>query len=303
MESRVYYYWTKLENNSSQITYGNAPTNPLPSGLGCGNFVDPVTGIPTTIVGNCEPELFAYTKNDVGFDVWWRFARGQRLGFGYDYLNYDTDRVDYSGYATNKVFVEYKNTMLDNVSGRLKYQYLKRDGHRNDPGSTWTAGRTTPQYLTNFTSAFDMQSSTTNQVKLNLDWTPMQLLGLSFEANWIKQNFDDVTYGRNNNDRQALLPERRLGRPEQAAGQRVRRLGAVKYPSSHRYIGTVAGGPNPPPGYCTAAPAANANPNCYSPSQNNYFVPAGSSSLTARTTGPRRPRTRPGCWASAWTGR
>ena len=38
VDSRVYYYWTKLENNSSEITYGNAPTNPLPSGLGCGNF-------------------------------------------------------------------------------------------------------------------------------------------------------------------------------------------------------------------------------------------------------------------------
>ena len=34
----------------------------------------------------------------------------------------------------------------------------------------------------------------------------------------------------------------------------------AKYPSNHRYIGTVAGGPTPPSGYCTAA-----NPNCYDP--------------------------------------
>ncbi len=25
-ETRVYYYWTKLQNNSEVITYGNAPT-------------------------------------------------------------------------------------------------------------------------------------------------------------------------------------------------------------------------------------------------------------------------------------
>ena len=45
--------------------------------------------------GNCENDLFNYTKNNVGFDVWWRFARGQRLGFGYDYSNLDQTRVDY----------------------------------------------------------------------------------------------------------------------------------------------------------------------------------------------------------------
>ena len=125
-----------------------------------------------------------------------------------------------------------------------------------------------------------MQSSTTNQVKLNLDWTPMQLLALSFEANWIKQNFDDVTYGRNNNDRQAYYLNGAWGDPNKLLINAFGDWEQVKYPSSHRYIGTVAGGPTPPPGYCTAAPAANANPNCYSPSQNNYFIPAGSTALT-----------------------
>ena len=280
LESRVHYYWTKLENNSDQIAYGNAPTNPLPSGLGCGNFYPPGSTTPTVASGNCEPDLFAYTKNDVGFDLWWRFTKGQRLGFGYDYLKYDTDRVDYSGYTDNKVWLEYKNTMLDNLTGRLKYQYAKRDGQPNDPGLNVDGGANNDLYLQNFTSAFDMQSSTTNQVKLNLDWTPMQLLALSFEANWIKQNFDDVTYGRNNNDRQAYYLNGSWGDPNKLLVSAFGDWEEVKYPSSHRYIGTVANGPTPPPGWCTAAPAANANPNCYSPTQNNYFIPAGSSSLT-----------------------
>ena len=83
VDTRVYYYWTKLDNNSDLVEYGNAPTVPLASGLGCGNFT--VNGIPTQTVGNCENELYNYTKNNVGFDVWWRFLKGQRLGFGYDY--------------------------------------------------------------------------------------------------------------------------------------------------------------------------------------------------------------------------
>jgi outer membrane protein OmpA-like peptidoglycan-associated protein len=34
----------------------------------------------------------------------------------------------------------------------------------------------------------------------------------------------------------------------------------AKYPSNHRFINTVSGGPTPPSGYCTTA-----NPNCYDP--------------------------------------
>ncbi len=302
VESRVYYYWTKLENNSSEVTYGNAPTTALPSGLGCGNFLSPTTGIPTQIVGNCEPDLFAYTKNEIGFDVWWRFAKGQRLGFGYDYLKLDQDRIDYSGATNNKVFVEYKNTMLDTVSGRLKYQYLKRDGHRNDPGLDVNGGANNPEYLANFTSAYDMQSSTTNQVKLNLDWQPMQLLALSFEANWVKQNFDDVTYGRNNNDRQAYYLNGAWGDPNKFLINAFGDWEQVKYPSSHRYIGTVAAARRRRPGYCTAT-GASANPNCYSPARTTTSSRPARRRPPARTTGRRRPRTRPGCWASARTGR
>ena len=141
-DTRVYYYWTKLQNNSDLIEFGNAPTTPLASGLGCGNLV--VAGVPTQTVGNCENELYNYTKNNVGFDAWWKFARGNRLGFGWDYNDLDQARVDYDKSHWNKLWVEYKNTMLDTVSGRLKYQYLKRDStlnFSNDPLPN--GGRTT----------------------------------------------------------------------------------------------------------------------------------------------------------------
>ena len=83
--------------------------------------------MPSQIVGNCENELYNYTKNNVGFDVWWKFLRGNRLGFGWDYNDLDQTRVDYDKSHWNRLWVEYKNTMLDTLSGRLKYQYIKRD--------------------------------------------------------------------------------------------------------------------------------------------------------------------------------
>ncbi len=257
VDTRVYYYWSKLENGSDVVEFGNAPTQPLTSGLGCGNFQ--VNGVPTQTVGNCENELYNYTKNNVGFDVWWRFLKGQRLGFGYDYNNLDQTRVDYDKAHWNRLWVEYKNTMLDTVSGRLKYQYLKRDATLNFSNAGLTADN--PNYLLPYTSAFDLQSSTTNQVKLYLDYNPMANLGLAFEGNWAKQDYDDVTYGRTSSERQGYFLSGNWGDASKLMLSAFGSWEETKYPSGHRYIGTVAGGPNPPAGYCTAA-----NPNCYSPS-------------------------------------
>ena len=262
-DTRVYYYWTKLANHSSEVAYGDAPTKPLPSGLGCGNYYPPGSTTPTQIVGNCEPDLFAQTKNNAGFDAWWRFAKGQRLGFGYDYQKVDQERVDYNGATYNKLFVEYKNSMFDNWSGRLKYIYLKRDGHSNYSNDPLPAGGSNNNlYLLPYTSAFDMQSMTSNGVKLNLDWTPTQMTSLSFEANWIKQNFNDVTFGRTDNDRQSYYLSGNWGDPNKFLLNAFGSWEEVKYPSNHRYIGTVSGGPTPPSGWCTAA-----NPFCYDPNQ------------------------------------
>ncbi|MEO8303643.1 MAG: OmpA family protein [Betaproteobacteria bacterium] len=257
--TRAYYYWTKLDNKSDLVEYGNAPTTALASGLGCGNLV--AAGVPTQIVGNCENELYNYTKNNVGLDAWWKFARGNRLGFGWDYLDIDQTRVDYDKSHSNKLWVEYKNTMLDTLSARLKYQYVKRDStlnFSNDPLPN--GGANNPNYLLPYTSAFDLQSNTTNLVKLTVDWSPTMNTGVSFEGNWAKVDFDDVTYGRTTSDRQGYFLS---GYWNASSNVKLNAFGSwedTKYPSNHRYIGTVSGGPSPPSGYCTAA-----NPNCYDP--------------------------------------
>jgi hypothetical protein len=114
--------------------------------------------------------------------------------------------------------------------------------------------------MVSYTSAFDMQSSTTNQLKLYLDWSPTPTVGLSFEGTWSKIDYDEVTLGRTKADRQAYFLS---GNWNASDALRLNAFGSWeenKYPSNHRYIGTVAGGPNPPSGFCTTA-----NPNCYDP--------------------------------------
>ena len=257
VDTRVYYNWTKLQNNSDLVEYGNAPTTPLASGLGC-SYYTPSSGIPTTTPGNCDNELYNYTKNNVGIDVWWKFARGNRLGFGWDYYNLDQDRFDYDKSHQNKLWVEYKNTMLDSLAARLKYQYVKRDSDSNLSDAGLNAND--PNYLFRYTSAFDLQSSTTNLLKLNLDWNPIASVGLSFEGVWGKTDYDDVTFGRTENNRQGYFLSGTWAAAEKISLNAFGSWEQTKYPSNHRYIGTVSNGPTPPPVWCTTA-----NPNCYSP--------------------------------------
>src|SRR4030095_10690675 len=180
---------------------------------------------------------------------WWRFARNQRLGFGYDYLDLHQQRVDYDEMHWNKLWVEYKNTMLDTLTGRLKYQYLKRDSTHNF--STEGVSPNDPNYLIALTSAFDMQSSTTNLAKLNLDWAPVPLLGLSFEGVWSNTDYDNVTLGRTESRRQGYFLSGNWGVPDKFLLNAFASWEEVKYPSSHRNIGSVSGGPSPAPGFCT----------------------------------------------------
>ena len=107
-------------------------------------------------------------------------------------------------------------------------------------------------------------------MKLYLDWNPMANVGMSFEGTWSKVDFDDVTYGRTKSDRQGYFLSGFWNASDRVKLNAFGSWEETKYPSNHRYIGTVAGGPTPPPGYCTAA-----NPNCYdpfaAPSLNNSY--------------------------------
>jgi hypothetical protein len=270
-ETRVFYYWTKLQNKSNVAEYGNAPTQPLPSGLGCATAPGLVP--PATVPGNCDGERFDYEKSNVGIDAWWKFARGQRLGAGWDYTDMDQERIDYRDARTNRFWAEYKNTMLDTLSARLKYQYINRDSTSNFSTDGLTAND--PAYLNAFTSAFDMQSSTTNQVKLYLDWTPIPTVGVSFEGNWSNMDYDQVTYGRTKVDRQGYFASVNWSATPSLRLNGFASWEEFKYPSNHRYIGTIAGGPTPPSGFCTTA-----NPNCFDPSAPPFQASPGSSTAS-----------------------
>ena len=71
------------------------------TGLACGTEV--VGGVFRP--GPCDNELYSYEKWNIGFDAYWRFARGQRVGGGIEYLNQDRHRPDYDETEDTKLFL------------------------------------------------------------------------------------------------------------------------------------------------------------------------------------------------------
>lgn len=249
VDSRAYYYWTRLQNKSDLVEYGNAPIQPLAAGLGCGTQPGLVPG--STVVGNCDNMLYSYTKNNFGFDVWWRFARGQRLGGGWDYVDVDQTRVDYDASTWNRLFVEYKNTLLDTLAARLKYTYVDRT-------STFLWGNqgvsaNDNNYLLRFVSAFDNQDMKGNWLKLTLDWAPMPLVGVSFEGIWKDNDYQRVTLGRTSDRRQEYYLTASYGNASSVRVTGFADWEQVKIPSNHRFIASKV---------CNAA----TGPNCFDPS-------------------------------------
>ena len=131
-------------------------------------------------------------------------------GFGYDYWNLDQTRVDYDKAHASTVFARVQEhdarhaERPDQSTGTSSA--TRRHNFSNDGVSP-----NDPNFLLPFTSAFDMQDLTTNEVRLYLDWTPMPLLGVSFEGNWARNNYNNVTLRPDRQRPAGLLPERELG--------------------------------------------------------------------------------------------
>ena len=142
--------------------------------------------------------------------------------------------------------------MLDKVSGRLKYQYIERDSTSSQQRRR-RAERS--RIICCVSSAFDLPSSTTNQVKLYLDWTPAAASACrssTVQGQRLQGHASAAPATRRNE----VLPERQLDRDQRGGLNAVRPLGEDQVrlrPPQHRQSGA-----------CDAA--ARGDPNCYDPS-------------------------------------
>lgn len=254
LDTRLYYNYQRRKNESTDIEFfGNVSGQP---------GFNPA--LPTTNCGGapCEGIRFGYTKNNVGFDGYWKVATGHRIGFGWDYLDTDREgREDYDKSRDNKLFAEYKNTQLDNLTARIKYQYLQRrsDFLRGDEG----ANANDPAFIERFVGRFDAQSLDQNAVKLQADWNVAPLLDVSLEYNWKDNKWKGLgttvaadpvgdLLGRKKDKREELYLAGYWGDPNVVRLTVYGDWEHIQYESFHRNVGASP---------CSAA----TGPNCYDP--------------------------------------
>jgi MtrB/PioB family decaheme-associated outer membrane protein len=225
-DTRVYYNYQKRDNDSTQVQFNGV------SGLDCD--------------GPCTNLLYNYERWNVGFDAYWRIARGQRLGGGLEYMNRDQNRPDYDEIEDTKLFLEYKNTMVEGLAMRLKYTYLDRDSHflLGNAG----ANANDVHFLERFIGRFDNQPVERNEVKLVLDWTPSPLFDFSLEAIWKDNDYKrsgasidyqspspvDEFLGRTKDKRHEIYLSASFGDPSKLRATAFYDIEWIKYDGFHR---------------------------------------------------------------------
>jgi MtrB/PioB family decaheme-associated outer membrane protein len=227
LDTKLYYYYRKRDDNSTHVSFNS-----------------------TAIPGPEANEPYSYKSNNWGFDAYWRFDRANRLGFGYDYKDTEREgRFDYDETKDKRLFVEYKNSSLDNLGARLKYTYLERDSNFLLANSGTSP--TDVNYWNRYVTAFDLANVNQSQWKLTLDYTPAPNFDIGFEGILKKNDYEQNTLGRLKDDRREVYLSASYGEP---GGPRFTVFGdaeEVKYDSMHRVVGagTTAGAyePSAPP--------------------------------------------------------
>ncbi len=232
LDTKLYWNYAKEQNDSTAMSFNPA----VGSGLRMGS-TNPLVNCANVATVLCTPELFHYKKNNLGAEAGYRVSRGNKLSGGLDYTHVDRERVDFPKNDERKVFVEWKNSSLDALTGRIKYQYLTRRSHFDADEAALAAN---PIDL--YVRRFDLANVNQNLVKLVLDATPLPLVDLGFEAIFKKNDYKDTRLGRTDDRRQEYYASVSYGDPKSFRVLLFGDIELVEFNSAHR-VGT--GNPDP----------------------------------------------------------
>jgi MtrB/PioB family decaheme-associated outer membrane protein len=220
LDTRLYYNRYKLANHSTEMVF-----SPSVATLQCGG-------------GACRPEIFHQEKNSYGAEAGYRLTRANKLQGGIEYTQNELERADFHKANETRWFAEWKNSSLDWLTGRFKYQNLKRQSTFNDTNFEIFAANPMDLYV----RRFDLANVHQNLYKLALDLTPLQFLDIGIEAIVKRNDYYDTTLGRRDDSRQEYYLSIAYGDPNSFRVLTFGDIEFVKFDSNHR-VGT--GNPNP----------------------------------------------------------
>jgi len=228
VDTRAYMDYAKEDNNSTQMSF---PGTVLTGGT-CGDAAfNPL----------CEPERYHYKRTKVGVEGGYRLTRENKLSGGLEYSSAERERVDFTKTKDTRVFAQWKNSSVDWLTGRIKYQFLTR---KSDFNADIVATTDNPTDF--YVRRYDLANVSQNQLKLILDATVAPRVDLAFEAIFKDNDYKDTLLGRTNDTRQEYYASASFGNPNEF---RVLVFGDVEltqYESFHR-VGTGGADPATPP--------------------------------------------------------
>lgn len=166
LSSKLYYDYFDKDNSSSHIVYTNQ-----------------------TSLNTVENHLFEYEKHRVGFDLAYKVTSQNKLIGGYEFKTVDREREDFESTTDNKLFVQLKNTAIDNLALKLKLQYLDRsaDFTQEDHGGDAS--------ILLYQKRYDVADKVQTMATLGVEFYPSDNLDLGLEYRYKLNDYEDTRLG------------------------------------------------------------------------------------------------------------
>jgi MtrB/PioB family decaheme-associated outer membrane protein len=236
LDTRLYFDYARQKNESTEMTFNPA----VASGLRLGS-TDPRVNCAAAAGVLCAAERFHYRKHDIGAEAGYRLTRENKFSGGLEYLHTDRERADFPSTKDWKFFAEWKNSSLDWLTSRIKYQFLHRRSDFEADVSTLAAN---PMDL--FVRRFDFANVNQNLVKFVLDAAPGGGFDVGVEAIFKDNNYKDTVLGRTSDQRQEYYASVGYGDPARFRVLAFTDIEYTWYKSTHR-VGTGNPDPSAPP--------------------------------------------------------
>lgn len=241
LDSKIYANYLRDKNHSSDITFNP----PVGSGLRAGS-TNPLVDCANVAAALCEPHKFEYSKKNFGAELGYRMSRANKLSGGVDYTKTDRDRADFPHTRELKLFTGLKNSSIDGLTTRVKYQFTNRQSAFEPHLDVLLAN---PMDL--YVRRFDASNVHQHLVKLGAD-AALGAFDIGVEVLLKKNEYRGVPLGRSHDNRQEFYAQVGWGSPDRLRLLVFGDLEYVTFESRHRVgLGDPdpAAGPLPGPTY------------------------------------------------------
>lgn len=149
--------------------------------------------------GGADTEKYEYDKINAGFEAGYKLPAKTKLSAGYEFLKLNRAiRNDARTTKDHSYFVQAKNSYLDWLTAKLRYQMLLRDSDNH-------ADLETPApSIFNYWRPVDTANKQQDTVKLSLDLEPAHNLAFGLEYGYKRNKYKDTFLGVKSDSRHEL---------------------------------------------------------------------------------------------------